>query len=300
MKNQKGFIQIPLLIAIIAGVLVLGGAGYIGIKQYQSYLKERVGEQIQKESEEARLKAEKEKQLQELLATQQQELDETKKEVQKLKSQPIQSPTPRTQEIDYNNIPLRSVVRLGCTEDLLKSLAIKKQYDIDTFITGSGTIFTENGQILTNAHVVANNPKTMCFVALQEDLKQSQLADLSANVIDLDNQSDLVILKIEEDENYFKKYPFPVTSKSCKDTDLKLGDKLVVAGYPAIGGFSITLTEGIISGFDGDYIKTSAKLEHGNSGGAAFHYTGCYIGVPTKVVVGELESLGIILKFRLR
>src|SRR3989338_6838358 len=44
MKNQKGFIQIPLLIAIIAGVLVLGGGGYFGVKQYQNYQAEKVEE----------------------------------------------------------------------------------------------------------------------------------------------------------------------------------------------------------------------------------------------------------------
>ena len=33
MKNQRGFIQIPILIAIIVGVLVVGGAGYVGVKQ---------------------------------------------------------------------------------------------------------------------------------------------------------------------------------------------------------------------------------------------------------------------------
>ena len=37
MKNQRGFIQIPILIAIIVGVLVVGGAGYVGVKQYQSH-----------------------------------------------------------------------------------------------------------------------------------------------------------------------------------------------------------------------------------------------------------------------
>jgi hypothetical protein len=36
-KNQKGFIQIPILIAIMAGVLVLGGGGYFSIKQYHNY-----------------------------------------------------------------------------------------------------------------------------------------------------------------------------------------------------------------------------------------------------------------------
>ena len=37
MKNQRGFIQIPILFAIIAGVLVLSGAGYVGVKQYQNH-----------------------------------------------------------------------------------------------------------------------------------------------------------------------------------------------------------------------------------------------------------------------
>lgn len=35
--NRKGFIQIPILIAIIIGLLAVGGAGYFGIKQYQNY-----------------------------------------------------------------------------------------------------------------------------------------------------------------------------------------------------------------------------------------------------------------------
>ncbi|OGI56980.1 hypothetical protein A2906_02960 [Candidatus Nomurabacteria bacterium RIFCSPLOWO2_01_FULL_37_25] len=37
MKTKKGFIQIPLFITIITGVLILGGGGYLGIKKYQSY-----------------------------------------------------------------------------------------------------------------------------------------------------------------------------------------------------------------------------------------------------------------------
>src|SRR3989344_3210469 len=36
MKNQKGFTQIPILIAIIIGVIVVGGVGYVGIQKFQS------------------------------------------------------------------------------------------------------------------------------------------------------------------------------------------------------------------------------------------------------------------------
>ena len=37
MKSQKGFIQIPILIAVITGILIIGGTSYIGVKRYQDY-----------------------------------------------------------------------------------------------------------------------------------------------------------------------------------------------------------------------------------------------------------------------
>ncbi|MBI3335068.1 MAG: hypothetical protein HY001_01040 [Candidatus Portnoybacteria bacterium] len=82
MKDQKGFIQIPLLIAIIAGVLVLGGAGYFGVKQYQNYQTERTE---QKKQEETTRKAEEEQRqkLQELLEEAKQEIEGLKQEQNK-------------------------------------------------------------------------------------------------------------------------------------------------------------------------------------------------------------------------
>ncbi len=67
-KNPKGFIQIPLLIVIIAGVLVLSGGGYFGVKKYKNYLTE---------------KNEKTKQAQEY----QKALEETQKEIEKLRQE---------------------------------------------------------------------------------------------------------------------------------------------------------------------------------------------------------------------
>lgn len=48
-KTQEGFIQIPLLIAIIMGVLVIGGAGYIGVRQYQNYQAEKIVQEKERE-----------------------------------------------------------------------------------------------------------------------------------------------------------------------------------------------------------------------------------------------------------
>ena len=71
-------------------------------------------------------------------------------------------------------------------------------------------------------------------------------------------------------------------------------------GYPSIGSQTdITATEGIISGYDGNYYVTSAKVERGNSGGAAVALKdNCYLGIPTFVQVGDIESLARILDAR--
>lgn len=76
------------------------------------------------------------------------------------------------------------------------------------------------------------------------------------------------------------------------------GDNVVILGYPKIGDKDdVTATEGIISGTDGKYYITSAKVERGNSGGAAvLTRQNCYLGIPTFVDAGEIESLARILE----
>ncbi len=88
---------------------------------------------------------------------------------------------------------------------------------------------------------------------------------------------------------------------------IPIGESLVILGYPDYGSgagtitsvlsnLQITATEGIISGQDGIYYTTSAKIDPGNSGGLAIdEKNNCYIGIPTAAVVGEIESLGRIL-----
>jgi len=70
-------------------------------------------------------------------------------------------------------------------------------------------------------------------------------------------------------------------------------------GYPTVGSRQdITATEGIISGFDGNYFITSAKVEEGNSGGIAVSVKeDCYLGIPTYAEIGNVESLARILDF---
>ncbi len=78
-----------------------------------------------------------------------------------------------------------------------------------------------------------------------------------------------------------------------------VGDHLSVLGYPAVGGNTLTVTDGIISGFETDsgfqFIKTSAKIDHGNSGGIAIEDNGCVLGIPTYIEADANGSIGRIL-----
>lgn len=78
----------------------------------------------------------------------------------------------------------------------------------------------------------------------------------------------------------------------------QIGDSIVILGYPSVGSKnSVTATEGIISGIEENYYVTSAKVERGNSGGAAIlAKQNCYLGIPTFTTRGVVESFARILK----
>jgi putative serine protease PepD len=72
------------------------------------------------------------------------------------------------------------------------------------------------------------------------------------------------------------------------------GDQLAIVGFPGLGGETITLTRGTVSGFLADeagrprsWIKTDAEINPGNSGGMAINENGELIGLLTIVISGR-------------
>ncbi len=137
--------------------------------------------------------------------------------------------------------------------------------------------------IPTNGQVSLDNTRDVAFLS---DFKKNNV-DLVPPTISLENRA--------------------VRGNFSCTSDSNIGDPLVILGYPSYGSgagtitsvfshLEITATEGIISGKDGVYYTTSAKIEHGNSGGLAVDKTNnCYLGIPTAAFIGEIESLGRIL-----
>ena len=168
---------------------------------------------------------------------------------------------------------------------------------------GSGLIYKESSSdffILTNNHVLTINNKytpKFCDITFPGIEQKLRIVDdgpkLSFRHSKAGFDYGLIVVYYPNDYiNQFSEY----FSRCSGEPDL--GDKIIILGYPGIGSQTdITVTEGIISGYDGDYYITSAKIEHGNSGGAAILLKdNCYLGIPTYTVTGEVESLARILK----
>ncbi|GAA6226634.1 serine protease HTRA1-like isoform X1 [Lates japonicus] len=148
--------------------------------------------------------------------------------------------------------------------------------------SGSGFVVSEDGWIVTNAHVLTNKQR------IKVELKSGLQYD--AVVKDADQKMDIALIKIEPDT------PLPVL-RLGQSSDLRPGEFVVAVGSP----FSLqnTVTTGIIStaqrnslelGFkdsDMDYIQTDAMINYGNSGGPLVNLDGDVIGINTlKVAAG--------------
>lgn len=169
--------------------------------------------------------------------------------------------------------------------------------------TGSGSILTPDGLILTNAHVVSdpdpNYQPDALGVAIT--VRSDDTPDLRylAEIRAIDYDLDLAVIQIVSDLSGSAVDPkqLGLTYAPLGDSDaLELGDLLHILGYPGIGGETITFTEGVVSGFTREpgvegraYVKTDATIAGGNSGGLAANLSGEIIGVPTQVGYGGAE-----------
>lgn len=157
--------------------------------------------------------------------------------------------------------------------------------------SGSGTIVSPTGEIITNCHVVCDAPVLIILMTTSTDRppEERYIAEITHAREDLD----LAILQITTDINGDPVSPTDLPYLEIGDSNaLRLGDKIYIFGYPGVGGETITFTTGSVSGFeiatvDGDeqrlYIKTDADIAGGNSGGTAVDLNGRLVAIPTAV-----------------
>ena len=69
-----------------------------------------------------------------------------------------------------------------------------------------------------------------------------------------------------------------------------------VSAFISGGGYYLTITDGLVSSLPNDgTIVTSAKIDHGSSGGLAVDKNGCMIGIPSMMSGDDNESLGVLI-----
>ena len=153
---------------------------------------------------------------------------------------------------------------------------------------GSGVIYSEDGYIITNNHVIdgANSINVTLYDGTQCD----------ASLVATDEQTDIAVIKID------KKGLSPVTIGTMDN--LSVGDLAVAIGNP-LGTLSGTATEGIISALEREItlegksmtlIQTSASINPGNSGGGLFDQYGNLIGIVVAKSSGsDVEGLGFAI-----
>lgn len=164
---------------------------------------------------------------------------------------------------------------------------------------GSGIVFTKDGYILTNDHVVDGADKIV--VEVNDYYDANKTYEYEATVIGSDPSTDIAVLKISRDEEF-------VAAKIGNSDTLKVGQDVCAIGNPGVTGdvmFEHTMTKGVISGLNRvslsegyslSLIQTDTAINSGNSGGGLFDMYGNVIGVVnSKIVTSTYEGIGFAL-----
>lgn len=150
--------------------------------------------------------------------------------------------------------------------------------------SGSGVIVSEDGYLLTNAHVIEGARQ------LQAIFLDGQTVD--AKLVGADAIADLAVLKVDAE--------VPAWAELGNSDALQPGETVIAIGSP-LGDFRNTVTVGVVSALGRsletrfgyameDLIQTDAAINQGNSGGPLVNLAGQVIGINTLVVRGNAFS----------
>ena len=149
---------------------------------------------------------------------------------------------------------------------------------------GSGFIVSQDGYVLTNAHVVEGADEVYVNLTDKREFK--------AKVVGTDKRTDVAVLKIEA-----SKLPAPV--RVGDDNRLKVGEWVMALGTPF--GLENTVTAGIVSAKARDtgeeirFIQTDVAVNPGNSGGPLINMRGEVVGINSQILSRSGGFMGISL-----
>lgn len=152
--------------------------------------------------------------------------------------------------------------------------------------SGTGVVFSENGYVVTNYHVVNS--------ALQIRIRFHDDKEEVATLIGKDEATDLCVLRVERKDL--------IPAEFGDSAVLRVGDPVVAIGDPLGVELRGTMTDGIVSAINRDVvtegramtlIQTNAALNAGNSGGPLINCYGQVIGINTMKVGDYMSAYGV-------
>ncbi|MCH9011147.1 MAG: trypsin-like peptidase domain-containing protein, partial [Chloroflexi bacterium] len=181
---------------------------------------------------------------------------------------PTNSPLPKATSTPTPAPPPTSTPRPTATPTLSKVIAEIKSAVVQIISdagTGSGFVFSEDGWVVTNAHVVGNSLDVAVMIDGRTPIK--------GRVVGLDEEIDLAVIRLEG---------FGVLQiLTFADSDVvSEGEDVVAIGFPLgdILGSTATVTKGVVSSRrftdSVEYLQTDAAINPGNSGGPLINTSG--------------------------
>lgn len=226
--------------------------------------------------------------------------DQPSEKAGKQASQPTQTPAPKENapQLELNiqtpnemqvfaSIPDVVEAASGSVVGVIQYQRSSRTGKLEEYGSGSGFIVSEDGYILTNAHVVSG--------ADAVDVLFSDGERIRAQVVGADVATDIAVLKVDGSN-----YPtLPIGDSRA----LRVGEYVIAIGNPlssyelygtvTFGIISATAREINIDGFVNTYLQTDAAINFGNSGGPLINMAGQVIGMNTaKSVTAGYDSRG--------
>ncbi|MFW3615374.1 DegQ family serine endoprotease [Billgrantia antri] len=148
---------------------------------------------------------------------------------------------------------------------------------------GSGFVISEDGYILTNAHVVEGADEIL--------VRLNDRRELQAELVGADPQTDVALLKVDASD-------LPTLNMGDSD-ELRVGEWVAAIGSPF--GFDHSVTAGIVSAINRTlprdayvpFIQTDVAINPGNSGGPLFNLDGEVVGINSQIFTRSGGFMGL-------
>lgn len=172
----------------------------------------------------------------------------------------------------------------------------RTEYPMQVYGTGSGIIMSEDGYIVTNAHVVSGATGGILVILDNNE-------EYEAEVIGIDEKTDVAVIKIDASN---------LTAAEFGNSDeLVVGERIVAIGNPTGMNLAGSVTQGIVSGLkrlisvtneetnetiEMEAIQVDAAINPGNSGGALINKYGQVVGInSSKMSSTQIEGIGFAI-----